>query len=62
MIDFLILTDPQGEKRLIAIDKIVHIDYATGGGSRLFLAENQTIQAKESVDSIIENIHSFYNH
>lgn len=61
MIDFLILTDTQGEKRLVALNKIIHVDYATGGGSRLYLIEGQTIQAKESVDAIIANVQSFYN-
>lgn len=61
MTDFLILTDPHGNKRLVAINKIVHIDYATGGGSLLYLVDDKYIQARESVETISENMSNFYN-
>lgn len=61
MTDFLILTDKEDNKRLVAIDKIIHIDFSTGGGSRLYLIEGQTIQAKESVATIADTIIQYLN-
>lgn len=56
MIKFLIITGPDGHKRLVSTYTIIYIDYRTGGGSRLMLREGLSINAKESVDQIIDTM------
>lgn len=61
MTDFLILTDREDKKRLVAIDKIIYVDYYTGGGSRLALSEGIILTVKESVEEIIGTMRDLYN-
>ena len=60
--DFLILTDLHGDKRLAALNQIIHIDWAEGGGSRLYLIGGTTIQVKESVDTITDTLRNLSFH
>jgi len=60
MLEFIRLTDQDGNSRLVSLSQIIFIDYYTGGGSSIRLRENIKIQVKESVDQIymmIENWH-----
>lgn len=62
MNDFLILTDLQNNKRLVSLDKIIHIDYYVNEGSSLFLIDNIHLTVKESVDEIVETMRLVYQY